>query len=531
VPKPTRPLKESAEHGRSLRAACETRGRGGWIDHLAIPAAAVWLMALAGPRVPPGICYHDSGDLQTAAATLGIAHPPGYAGYAGIGYLSTLVPVWSPARAVSMGCFLAGLAGLIFCGLIQARLGVNAWIAGAVMLGAALHPRVWINLVIPEVYAPTAAFVFGSGYCLVHYVLARDERPRRWLVVVFFLLGFAIANRPPILLMLPGFLLACGMAWRKWKAPPRRIIVNISTAVGSLLLPCLVTASYLWVRDTADNPYNYVEGYARETAEMPAADEGAAAKVHRIHWLVTGRQYRAERVISVTEVGERLSWLARQASLSNNPFFILIVTAVAFGVVSLSRRSFAALVMVAGIVLGGAAFICRYRVYDTAADIMPILGALAILAGAGLAPLFARPSGAGRLWTARLLFLTVLAWSAIEVGSKPDYAGEFDAEGYIRAADLGSLPSGALVLSTWRLGCPLQYARLVEARRADIDVVVALPDRWMRHARRHVEQGGTVFLAEPISPPPGVSITPHGNLWRLIFQNNGGRSEDFPSRR
>ena len=74
-----------------------------WSDRLAILIAVMVIAAVTVPRLPPGICYGDSGDLQTASATLGIAHPPGYAGYVTLGYLITRIPGVDPACLVSPG--------------------------------------------------------------------------------------------------------------------------------------------------------------------------------------------------------------------------------------------------------------------------------------------------------------------------------------------------------------------------------------------------------------------------------------------
>ncbi|MBI2763214.1 MAG: DUF2723 domain-containing protein, partial [Chloroflexi bacterium] len=60
--------------------------------------ALIVYLATLNPTLPPG----DSGDLITAASTLGIAHPPGYPLFAMIGHLFTLLPFGSPAYRVNL---------------------------------------------------------------------------------------------------------------------------------------------------------------------------------------------------------------------------------------------------------------------------------------------------------------------------------------------------------------------------------------------------------------------------------------------
>jgi hypothetical protein len=455
------------------------------IDWLAVPLAIGVLVVLTVPRLPPGICFHDPGELQVTAATLGIAHPPGYAGYASLGHLLTYIPGVSPAYAVTLGCLGAGLAALALCALAQVRLGVNAWLAAALIAVLAAHPRVWINLVVPEVYAPSLAFEAGAAYLLLRYIRPEQAAKRRDLLLAALLLGVALANRPPVALALVGFVAALGVVWWRRRTPLRQVVRDALLAAACLAVPCVYTAGYLWVRDAESTVHNYIEGYNAVAGTLPDMDAGPAAKAERIAWLVTGQQFKAERSWSFAEIPGRLRWLVEQVALGRDAVFVLVVTAAVWGATVTNRRSSASMLLLIGMALAATTFVCTYRVHDTAADMLPILWVLTVFAGV---------------------------------------ATEFDATPFVRTADLPTLPTNALVLAAWREACPLQYARWVETARSDIEAATLTPNRWLPRARRHVARpdgrAGPVYLAKPITVPDDVTLTPYRNLWRLDFSSD-----------
>src|SRR5262245_61643572 len=81
--------------------------------------------------------------------------PPADAGYATVGYWLAQLTGKSPALVVSIACFVTGLIVLTMCVLLQVSLGAGIWLAAALTLALAGHPRFWTNLRAPEVYMPT----------------------------------------------------------------------------------------------------------------------------------------------------------------------------------------------------------------------------------------------------------------------------------------------------------------------------------------------------------------------------------------
>ena len=69
----------------------------------------------------------------------------------------------------SLACLAAGIAAICLGMLVQVRLGGNAWVAAVIGVALTAQPGVWKNLLAPEVYAPSLAFLAGSAYLLLKY--------------------------------------------------------------------------------------------------------------------------------------------------------------------------------------------------------------------------------------------------------------------------------------------------------------------------------------------------------------------------
>lgn len=499
----------------NLPAPSQRRGRGAIAALLCLGSC---LVILTYSRLPPGICFDDSGDLQVAAATLGIAHPPGYALYSSFGHLLTRIPGVEPARAITLGCLASGIGALLLCAGVQIRLGVHPWLAVTACLALALHPRVWINLIVPEVYAPTWLFVTAALYFLSVYFTGADRR-MMWLYAAFIYLGIATASRPPILLILPGILLGL-LIFRSERN--RAFTARLRTAVLCFVCftaPMGYSIGYFWFRDTSNQPHNYIEDYSRSHRLLPAADAGAPAKARRIWWLTSGEQYRAEHV-SPGNTLVRLRWIGEQAASGSDLVFLAATAALAVGTTAVRRRSMPALVMLVGVLLGAIFFLCIYVVFDTAADLLPLLGAVCIFGGAGLNSFLGHVKEPWQGVIALSIFTVLIIFAVRHARGLPDNTAQYDATAFVRSANLSHLPPNSLVLTSWRKHAPLNYARLVEARRHDISIVFTTPERWAELVTACIARGETAYASDPIPPPPGTILTPAGSLWRLEFQES-----------
>ena len=63
----------------------------------------------------PGVLYGDSAEFQTLAATLGVAHPSGYALYLLLAKVFTWLPLENPAWRVNLLPAVMGALALVAC--------------------------------------------------------------------------------------------------------------------------------------------------------------------------------------------------------------------------------------------------------------------------------------------------------------------------------------------------------------------------------------------------------------------------------
>ena len=490
-----------------------------WAGRLGTAALVLLLLGLAVPHTPPGICSHDGGDLQVCAATLGIAHPPGYCIYVSLGHLLTRTAAVlgvDAARAVSLGCLAAGVLAVTLAVLVQIRLGAGFFIAAASALLLASHLYLWQNLVTPEVYAPSLALLGGATWLVCGFTT--DGRTWR-LFLAAVLLGAAAVSRPPLTLVAGGLMLSLTLILRTRRTGRRRTAMLVTLAAAGLLMPAAYSTAYLWLRDTPGTTCNYVERYHAVTGLLPATDAGAGAKARRIVWLVTGRQYRALVSIGGADLPERAAWIVNRLAPRHPPLLARAIVLALVGGVSVWRREPAVAILLLAIAAAAGVFLLVYRVSDDAADMLPLMWVLAVLAGVGAGRLLAAGLGRRRRVAAAGVCLLATGWAVLRVRAMPDFAARADATVFVARVDAATLPRDALIFTDWGFTAPLLYAQQVLAQRNDLGIVTADKSQWLklvrRYARAHGGESRPVFLLRRVVVPPGHRLRRDHNLWRL----------------
>lgn len=514
-----RPAAAPHEPHSHVRGTAPTRS-----DWLVTAGVVALLAVLTVYRLPPGVCFGDAGGFQLAAATLGITHPPGYAGYVTAWYLLSRVPGVEPAYIVSLSCLAASLAVVAVLMLVQVRLGVPVGLAGAAALGLTAHPRFWSNMLAPEVYMLSLSLPAVAMYLLVRY----GDSGRRWYsLAAAFLLGAALANRPPIALMLPFFVGAWWLAHRRWAISTRHAVGKLVAMVAVALVPGLYSLGFLWIRDTADAPYNYLEQFNAETGELPPVDGGAVAKARRIAWLVTGRQFRDRMGNDWRGVRAKLRWL-RTELLWFTPVTVVIGPSVhvldgfiaalfglmmIIGAIVACRRSSVATACTVGLGIGSLGFVCLYRMYGGAADILPLLFAITVLIGVAVSVPLHHRSPRMKAALGYVLLGVMAVATVVHVPRRADIAATVNAEPYLAELDMPTLPRGAVICSDWGHSTPLWYAQYVRYRRDDILVMNARERAWQGMT---VDKRDRPILATSRPQPwDGYDVQRYRNLWRL----------------
>jgi len=152
----------------------------------------------------------DSGDLVTAAYTLGVAHPPGYPLFILLAKLFTLLPLGEVAYRVNlMSAVLAAAAAsaVYFVILLLRPRDIRApstlIIAAASALLLGLSRTFWAQAIIAEVYSLNALLV---ALLILFVTLYSRTRERKWLWATGLALGLGLSNHFSVLLFVPGAL-------------------------------------------------------------------------------------------------------------------------------------------------------------------------------------------------------------------------------------------------------------------------------------------------------------------------------------
>lgn len=191
------------------------------------------LLALYLRTLLPGIGTADSADVTTAAASLGIAHPPGYPLYTLLGWLASRLTPHNPALALNaFSAVTTALAGGVLCLTALAWSG-SRWAGVAASLAFGLDPRVWHYAVVAEVFGLNdllAALLLFLGLRL-----ATRSGPRLpQALALAFVYGLGAAHHHTLAFMLPS---TAVLLWRAglprwWWAMPGAFLLGMT--------PCLL---------------------------------------------------------------------------------------------------------------------------------------------------------------------------------------------------------------------------------------------------------------------------------------------------
>ncbi|MGE5262494.1 MAG: protein O-mannosyl-transferase family [Acidobacteriota bacterium] len=260
-----------------------------WTAGLAAGAVAglVYLRTLA-PTITWRNSGADSGDLATAAFTLGIPHPPGYPLYTLLAAAFAHLPFGEPARNVGLFSALAATGAVVmFYRAIMVLLsagGRTGWqheiIAASITLTLAFSPLFWSQATIAEVYALEALLVAA-----LLTTLLSDIGPRLEIAAALFGLGFA--HHYSIALLVPTALLLLSDS----RLTRQRIM-----SASLLFLAPLFLYAYLPIRAATDPPVNW----------------GDPRTPDRLWWVLTAEPYRPYLLgLSSGDIVERMATTAR----------------------------------------------------------------------------------------------------------------------------------------------------------------------------------------------------------------------------
>jgi len=295
----------------------------------------------------------DGPELEGAARTMGIAHPPGYPLFTLVAHvLGLLVPApWSAVNVLTLlaAATTVGAVGLLIVRVMRRTGDPVAWpgvLAGMALL--AVSPTWWCQASIGEVYT------FHMALITLGFAFLVSEKPND-LLLAAYVFGLGLAHHP---LTLPALLVAVAyVSLRRLPMRPAHVIVLLAPLSLYAVLP---------LRSKLD----------------PAFDWGDPQVPARVWWMMSGAQYHQ----NLLRDGWSTALGAWSHALRTTPVIQLgwIGTGLAaIGSVALIRTVRPELAMVALLYVGSCFVGCAYDIPDPGAYFLPGVLSLAVLGGIG----------------------------------------------------------------------------------------------------------------------------------------------------
>ncbi len=404
----------------------------------------------------------DAGELMTAAARLGIAHPTGYPLLTVLGKAATYIPIGTVAYRLNL---LVAVFGATASGLLAVFVLVgtrNALAAALSGVAFGLAPTVWANSTNFEVYGLNALFIIA---CLLCATLAwqpdTETRYRsRWLSLLAVGVGLGISHHLSFAAVIPALAVIVWAGKQHWMPAGG----DRFRATGLLLLG-LTPWLYLPIRAWyfPDNP----ETCWTQLPTLRAVVSHMTAREYQ-DWLLT---------YSITGVPMLLQRYLDAIWQQFGPLLLLVP----FGIVSIPRHFRGPAAALLAMLTINMVLFLGYVVEDYEVFYIPSYVAVAVAIGLGVRSIGARAARSRELpatiamvlaCTTILIVLGAGRWPQMR-GQTPPFAFE-----YTQLLEQ-MLPSDAVVFvaSQWSdpdsITFPLLYARQVEGRLPGVSIETA----------------------------------------------------------
>lgn len=412
----------------------------------------------------------DSGELITASAVLGVAHPPGFPLYTLLGYLFSKLPLGSVASRVTlMSAFWAAVASavvvLIVAELLLAlpsppepkskkrqRQPLPAYLDSLIPLAAGLlfafSATLWYYASVAEVYTLNAALLSTVVLLMLRWrrlILAKQLRAARihmLLAAGVYGLGLAV-HHVTILLTLPAI---AWLVWRTDRSAMYRIFPPLLAALAGLSV-------YLYLPLAA----------SRE----PIINWGNPSGWERFYWHISGKQYQVnlfslDREFLIRELGFFASLIVNEVT----PIGLLLGVYGVYALFSRERTLFWTLLL---LVLFNLLYAFNYEIAeDKDAYYLTTIFALSLAAPVGARGLFERLR---RRWIALAIFCLLPALAFCLHYKRSDKSRYMIAVDLVENVMKPIGQGGLLLTADWQFYSPYLYMRHIEGFRRDATVI------------------------------------------------------------
>lgn len=407
----------------------------------------------------------DGGDLLTAAAVGGVAHPSGYPTYLLMAGLFQRLPIGTLAFRTTLLSALAAALAAVLVYVVLVRLPAspargNAWagLAAGWMFG--LAPLTWSQAVITEVY--TLHALFGALVLLLAVWIPAVGKSRWWDGVMGAVLGLAAGNHLSALFYAPPALLHFVPGTRR---PDLRALAR---GLGGMAAGLLVYAA-LPLRALGNPPVNW----------------GDPTTPGRLWWLVSGQLYQ-RRIAELPLEGLLLR--LREGSALMVAQFEWAGLALALAGLLLFFRPARLLALSAWNALVFSLFALLYTTTDSYLYLLPVVMSVALWAGLGLDGLMHADLPHRRWMRAALVGLlgVWLVLAAVERWPLVDASRDTRAEDFAARVMVEAPPDAILLAEGDRAVFALWYAHFALHQRPDVIVIASdlLHYEWYNNVLR-----------------------------------------------
>jgi hypothetical protein len=469
-----------------------------------VTAAIVFAAALALylKTLAPSVGPTDSGELTSAAWTLGNAHPPGFPFFLLVTHLFTWLPFGSiavrtnvaSAFFAAVACAMVALASaeiLLMPERVKPAAGekklskkklrnlartssevveatsdalpLSWWIIAMIMLATGLlfatSRTLWQFATVTEVYAINSALMAAIAWGMLRWARTGDSR---WLYAAALLFGLGLCVHHVTIgtgAIAIAVLITRVGGIEFWRSQ-RTVIAALLVSAGLLLYAYLPIAA----------------------SRRPTMNWGDPSSVPAVWDHITGKQYRS---YVKTAAGQNSAQLGRYFGIVGHelgpswlPFVLLIAGA---GIVLLFFRQRTIFWYIVLFIAANAAWFAIYPVAnDTPAYAIPTFIALLLAFAFGASVIATLPrTERGRCIAAGSMLILPLV-SLITTYPFRDRSRYWVSHDYAANAFRSMRPNALLITGDWQLYSPMRYALDVEHTRADVEAIQTglLLRRW-----------------------------------------------------
>jgi hypothetical protein len=193
----------------------------------------------------------DVGDLVTAAAVGGVAHPPGYPLFTLLGFLlNNKIPLFTPAFKVGLISAASSALGVLFFYFLINRLVKSRLISVLSSLILAFSYFYWFYSEIGEVFALNNFFAILLLFLSTVFF---QEGKRKYLYLLTLFTGLSLTNHHTIVLIFPSILILIFSRFSKEVREDWRILLKLI----SLFLLGLSIYAYVPIASSFNPPVNW----------------------------------------------------------------------------------------------------------------------------------------------------------------------------------------------------------------------------------------------------------------------------------